>query len=405
MSLFIARQPILDLGKKTFAYELLFRSGLENSFGNAEPNQACVRVFHDSVMEYGLNSLVGASKAFYNVTRQGLVDELYTVLPRDKVVLELLENIAPDAEVIAACEKLKCAGYQLALDDFVFSPAFTPLVEIADIVKVDFLATSEQERRRLPEAFAAHSLRLLAEKVETLDEFEEAGEHGYELFQGYFFCRPEILSGVEIPKFKTNYLRFLREVRASPLNLDRLEASIKQEMSLSVKLFRLLNSAAFSLTSEVSSIRRALMLLGEVRLRKWASVVALAGIGSDKPSEIVVTGFVRAEFCELVAERAGLSHLAEDLFLCGMLSVVDALVGRPMGEVLADLTLAPEVVGTLLGETTPLSAVFDLSLNYERGAWTEIDGGAESLGLPGPEVVNCYRHAVLSAAEVFNAQL
>ena len=387
MSLFIARQPILDLGQKTVAYELLFRSGLENSFGNAEPNQASVQVFHDSVMEYGLGSLVGESKAFYNVTRSGLVDELYTVLPQDKVVLELLENVSPDREVIEACERLKSAGYQLALDDFVFSPEFEPLLDIADIVKVDFLQTTGPERQRLPEACLGRNIRFLAEKVETLNEFEEASKLGYELFQGYFFCRPEILSGTEIPKFKTNYLRFLSEVRSSPMDLDRLSASVKQEMSLSVKLLRLLNSAAFSLSSEVTSIRRALMLLGEDPLRKWASVVALAGLGSDKPSEVVVTGFVRAQFCELVAERVGLEGRAEDLFLCGMLSVIDALVGRPMDELLPELLLQSEVVDTLSGNPTPLSSVYQLCLDYEHLGWDEVQPRAERIPIGVPELV------------------
>lgn len=402
MSLFIARQPILDTKQSTCAYELLFRSSLENSFGGADPEDACLRVFHDSVVEYGLESLVGVNKAFYNVTRDSLLNERYSVLPKEKVVLELLETIEPDAEVIAACERAKLAGYELALDDFVFEPKFDPLLDIVDVVKVDYLDTTPEARALLADQFSGRSLRLLAEKVETELEYFEARELGYDYFQGYFFCRPEVLPRDELPQFKAHYLQFLQEIQQSMLDLDGLERLIRQDVSLSVKLLRLLNSAAFGLSREIVSIKHALMLLGEKRIRQWGSVIALAGLGDDQPSELVVTGVVRAQFCELLADKVGMADQEFELFLLGMMSVVDALARQTMESVLSEIALPSPVEAALLGEPNELHGILALAIDYERGAWNEIEVRSKHYGLSADVVMNCYVGALAVANEIFD---
>ena len=321
MAIFVARQPILNRKQKTVAYELLFRTGWDNAFPQSDPSQASNKIIHDSMMEFGFEFLVGNNQAYVNITRELLLGEQYSVLPTSGVVLELTEDVKPDPDVLAACHRLKESGYMLALDDFVFDDGYGPLLEIADVVKVDFLATSREEREQLAKKLTQYNVALLAEKVETGEDFKEGCKLGYNLFQGYFFCEPEIVTRNEIPRFKLNYLRFLQEINSPDVDYDQLEEVIKQEVSLSMKLLRYLNSAALGLSLEVTSIKHALVLLGERNIRKWASAIALASLGEDKPSELAVTGLVRARFCENIGREEGFDGSETDMFLMGMLSV------------------------------------------------------------------------------------
>jgi c-di-GMP-related signal transduction protein len=201
MKVFVARQPIFDARQRVVAYELLFRSGPENFFPNIDGDVASSRVINDSLMTFGLSSLVGSRKVYINVTRKILCEELYAVLPVRRTVVELLETIEPDEQTISACRDLKRAGYELALDDYVDRPEMDPLVALADVIKVDFLATSAAARRALRDRLTRRRPALLAEKVENAAMFREARDQGYSYFQGYFFQRPEIVSRQDIPTF------------------------------------------------------------------------------------------------------------------------------------------------------------------------------------------------------------
>lgn len=401
MDLFVARQPIFDRDRAVYGYELLFRSGPENFFSHDDLDEASNAVIGDSVASFGLDPLIGQSRGFYNCTRRVLLEETYTVLPRERTVVELLENIEPDDEVIAACKTLKQSGYLLALDDFVFRTEFEPLLPFADIVKVDLLGTSPEMRREHSQRLLDRGVQLLAEKVETHEQFTEAAGLGYRYFQGYFFCRPEMVSRKELSASKTQCLQFLKELNRLEIDYDRLEQVIKREVSLSVRLLRFLNSAAFGWRDRVTSIKQALILLGETPLRKWGALVALRLLGDDKPAELISTCLVRARLCELLAPRVQLESREMDLFFMGMLSVVDALVGRPMNEVLEELSVAPEIREALLGADTRFGHVLALILAYERADWATIEARAEVLGLPEdvlPELFSC---SLTWAREIF----
>ncbi len=231
-TVFLGRQPIFDRRRKVFGYELLYRSGdRQNAFDHADGDQATREVINNSLHVVPME-LSADKRAFINITRRLLLDQTWSILPADRAVVELLENVAADAEVLAALKQVKEAGYLLALDDFVLNAASRPLVEYADIIKIDFLACDKPQRQRHAEELGGGKIMLLAEKVETPEDFQQGMEMGYSYFQGYFFCKPEILSGKEVPAIKHNYLMFMQEVCRPDLNFDRLEEIIKHEVSL-----------------------------------------------------------------------------------------------------------------------------------------------------------------------------
>lgn len=400
MDVFVARQPILDVNKSIFAYELLFRSGPENFFPDFDPDAAVSRVISDSASVFGLDTLTAGRRAFINFTRQVLLDELFCILPKDWVVIELLESVEPDDDVIAACKALKRHGYLLALDDFVDRPEFEPLIELADFLKIDFQETDRRERHELAERYGSRT-QLLAEKVETYDEVQEGLSLGFQYFQGYFFCQPEIIVRREVPGFKLNYLRFLQEIRRPEMDLDKLEQVIKQEVSLAVRLLRFLNSAAFGYDGRVGSIRDALVLLGERPMRKWATMIALEKVSEDKPRELTVTCLIRARLCELLAPAAGLDEEAHDLFLIGMFSLVDALVGRPVADLLDELAISPVIQTGLLDDDSHHGRVRRLAIAQEHGDWDEVASLSADLGVSNEALTAAYTQAIAWAGEIF----
>jgi c-di-GMP-related signal transduction protein len=405
MDIFVARQPIFNRNRKVVAYELLFRSGMENYFNHHDPDEASSRVIDGSLIGFGLDRLTAGKRAFLNFTRRILVSELYSLLPPKYAVVELLENIDPDQDVLTACQNLKTQGFTLALDDFVFDPKYRALISLADIIKVDFMLSSPAERRALATELENDRVELLAEKIETHDDFTEALDLGYRYFQGYFFCRPEIVTGREIPGFKLNYLRFLQEVNRPEIDFDRLEGIIKQELSLSVKLLRYLNSASFGWRHEVTSIRQAIRIFGERQIKKWASLVAMMHMGEDKPSELVLTSLARARLCELLGAISGFRERELELFLMGLLSLIDALVDRAMEDVLAELQLSDDIRNTLLGVTTPFSPVLSIVRLYERGDWDEMTPLFVALNIEEQRVAELYGEAVAWADGAFTTSM
>ncbi len=401
MDIFVARQPILDRRKKVFGYELLFRSGPENLFSFADADLASSRLMDEGLNVIGLDSLTYGRPAFINMTRKLLVADYASLLPHDRTVLEVLETVEPDAEVIAACIMLKQSGYLLALDDFVWRPELDPLVHLANILKIDFQATDSALRGELVRRFAPEGIQMLAEKVETLEEFQEAWSLGYSLFQGYFFCRPEMIMQKDIPGYKLNHLRFLQEFSRPELDMKKLEGILKRELSLAVRLLRYLNSAAFGLRSKVSSLKHALALLGERNLRKWAYLVAMAGLGKDKPEELVITSLFRARFSELIGTEIRSKEMEADLFLVGMLSMMEPLTGRPLPEILEGLSLSEEIKKALLTGGTRLGRALELVTAYERGAWDKIPETAHGVGVQEQRLPVLYRNALDWAREVF----
>ncbi len=392
--IFIARQPIFDLKQHVFAYELLFRSGLDNVFRNANPNQASAKVMTDGSLLLSMEAISGGKLSFINITRDILLNDYISLLPRGLTAAEITETIEPDPEVVSACSRLKEAGYILVLDDFIYGEKYADLMKLADIVKVDFLATSPEERRQVLSRFTAPKVRFLAEKVETHEIFKQAIDLGYSYFQGDFFSKPMIISSRDVPGFKLNYLQMLQELQWPDINFNRLEGIVKRDMALSFKLLRYINSAYFGLGSKVSSIMHAIRLLGPRQFKQWASLLVMASMGSDKPDELVVRALVRGRFCESLAPMLGMKQQSQELFLMGMFSAIDAILDRPLEEILKDLPLSDDIKNALCGKPNRLRAVFDYALAYEKGDWDSLSAKAEALGLDESGIPAVYLSAV-----------
>jgi EAL and modified HD-GYP domain-containing signal transduction protein len=401
MEVFVARQPIFDRYRQVYAYELLFRSGLDDAFKQAEtePDRASIRVIADTFLRFGIQKMTGGKRAFINFTRDTLVKGYATLLPKDVIVVEILETVEQDAEVFDACKELKRLGYVIALDDFVCDDWTNPLIHFADIIKVDFRATTAEARAELPSLITSRKIKPLAEKIETRAEFDEALRLGYAYLQGYFFSKPLVLSGRDVPGFKQRYLQVLREINKPSLDFAQIEEIIKREPSLVVKLMTYINSVAFGFRSRITSVRQALGLLGEDAVKKWASVVALAGLAEDQPTELVATSLVRGRFCETIAPHVRLEERAQELFLLGLFSLLDTITARPMAEVLMDLAVTDDIKLALLGNRNRLRDVLSCVVAYEQGDWRTFSLFADKLRVNERAAAQLYVDAVAWASE------
>lgn len=393
--IFVARQPIFDTDRKIFGYELLFRSGLENFFDQSlDIDFASSKTLLDTLLLFGINELTKGKKMFLNFTKKVLLSEVALALPKETLIIELLETIEPEPEVVGVCRKLKDNGYILALDDFQFVPEYRPLIEMADIIKVDFLLTKGNERRTVIQKSGEGRIVYLAEKIENNEEFQEAVDMGYSYFQGFFFSKPVILSGKDVPSYKLNLLQVLKELNEPYMDVKKIESVIMRDVSLTYKLLRFINSAAFGIPREIRSIRHALNLLGLAELKKWMSLIVLSQIGSDTPEELVTNSIVRAKFCELISELIGLKQRRDDLFLMGLFSYIDTFLNRPMEEVLNELPIAADIKDALLGVKNPLRPLLDLIIKYEQGNWEAVASLTEALKLENSKVLPNYLTAI-----------
>lgn len=395
---FVARQPIFDRNDRIVAYELLFRSGLETSFRCESVDRASSSVIADSLLVHGLDTITGGRRAFVNVTREVLLGDLATLLPREQVVIELLETVKPEPDVVDACLRLKRAGYTLALDDFVYGAQYEPLLELADIVKVDFLATLGDARVQLARTLSKRGIEMLAEKVESRADHQHGVDAGYVYFQGYYYARPEIVIGRDIQGSKLHTLQLLKAVNAPDPDLDALADEIQRDASLCYKLLRYVNSAMLGLRVSVHSIGHAIALLGLAEIRKWVSLLAMASLGADKPVALVASALERARFCELLAEPFGLESCKADLFLLGLFSRMDAILDRPLADVLTELPLDPDVRAALVESCGPLHPPYASVLAYEAGDWGALAHAAGD-ALREMAVADAYREAIAWAVE------
>jgi c-di-GMP-related signal transduction protein len=366
---YAARQPILTGDEYVYGYELLFRDGTENYFTSSNPDAATRSVLDTSTL-LGLDILCDGRTAFINCTREILLGEYLTLLPPGQVVAEVLRSVTPDDEVRTACQRLKTAGYGIALDDFTVNDPRAPLADLADIIKVDMQTTSIGECISLVQRYGSRRCQLLAEKVETREEFAAAKRAGFTYFEGYFFRKPELMQAREIPANGAIYLRLLQAISRPELDPRAVEDAIKQEASLTYRLLRYLNSSVFGFHNEIHSLRHALTILGEQEVRRWVRLVATLSAGQGRPSDLVLSALVRARFSELLGDKV--EHRDSDLFLVGLFSLMDAILEVPMCVVVEGLPLERETRAVLLGNSSHLSPVYQLVLAQEYAEWDKV---------------------------------
>ena len=396
---FVARQPILDASGHVFGYELLYRAAADATSCQDSRDLAAARVLNDAVLTLGLDTLTGGRRAFINTTRHMLLNDLVTVLAPEAVVIEVLENVGFDDEVVTAVKRLRERGYAIALDDFTFADGAEVLLPYARYVKVDVLSTSVDERRRIEKA-VKNGTKLVAEKVESAEVFEEARALGYQLFQGYYFCRPTTFSGGALSARRLAYARLLAALNKSNVSVNSIEDLIKHDASLTYRVLRCINSAAFGIRREIQSIRQALVLLGLDQIRKWASVWALAGLNGGASSELVTIAILRARSCEIVATRVIGAEDASEYFLLGLCSLLEAMLGQPMAVAVAELPLSENVRSALLGEHNKARLILDAVVAHERGEWDEASRIVTELAVPPEALALAYADALKWAREL-----
>ncbi len=367
-SALVGRQAIFDRQMEVFGYELLYRDGTDNSPHIIDGDEATARVMVNTFLELGIDQIAGNAQTFLNLTANFFLSRHYEALPSKNVVLEVLETIEPTPAVLQAISRAKQNGYQIALDDFVVRESHRALLDHADYVKVDVLALTDEELYEQVAMLKDYPVRLLAEKVEDRGVYEQCLALGFEFFQGYFFCKPQIIEGVSLAGSRMAVVLLLAKLQDPSIELHDLEDLVKNDIALSVKLLRYVNSASVGLPRSVDSIPQAIGMVGIERMRQWATLLVLAQTG-DKPSELMRVALIRARMCESLCPLHGVS--SSQGFTVGLFPILDAYFDCEMKQLLADLPLASEILDALLKREGVLGTILEGILAYERGEWNQ----------------------------------
>ena len=359
----IGRQQIFDRKLNIYAYELLFRgTDFDLAFKEAA-TQATNQVITDTILEIGLNTIVGPHKAFINFTTQNILDKTPLHLPKDRIVIEVLENVEIDSRIVGNLKELSKLGYIIALDDFVFSDEWMPLVEFADIIKLDILEMGESKTRELIKRLKPYNVQLLAEKVENYAEYQYLVELGCDYFQGFFFNKPNIVSGKRLSVNQSAAIQLLNTVNNPDVEFEDLTKIISLDVGLSYKLLHYINSAFFSLPNKISSISHAISYLGLKEIKRWINILTLASL-SNKPEAVMQNALIRGKMCEELANLSG--DKSDNFFLIGILSNLDTLLDIPLEEALSHLPLADDIVSAILHQQGLGGEALKCVMSYEH---------------------------------------
>lgn len=400
MDVYIARQPIFDREKVVFGYELLFRDGLSNSFPRTDGDTATSKVLSGSFFIIGMDNIIGQKKAFINFTQNLLVSGMPFTFPPEFTVIEILEDVKPEPAVIDSCQKLFTAGYHLALDDFFPKAGVEALVKFASFIKIDFLMTGADEIKNIIGNPEHNKIKFVAEKVETYEDFKSACDMGFEYFQGYFFSKPEIIKGKELVSSALLLLNLVVEINKPDVNMDELEKIVERDVSLSYKLLRYVNSASMKRRVEITSIKKALMLIGLAELRRLISLIMLSKAAVNKPAELMKTSCVKARFCEELGLASKCPAMRHELFLLGLLAHIDAILDQPMKAVIEKIPVSKNISEALVNGEGEASAYLRLAEHYERGNWDQVKKYAAAVCVDEAGIPRMYADACKWAEEL-----
>ncbi len=351
---------------------MLFRDSMINFVPEIDGDIATSKLLSNSFFTIGLEALTGGRKAFINYTQNLLLKGIPLMFPRENIVIEILEDVEPTEEIISICRTIHKKGYTIALDDFLYSSKMHPLMELADIIKIDLKTVPKGEMKEYLKPIVRYKAKLLAEKVETYAEFKEMKALGFEYFQGYFFCKPEIIRGKDIPGSQLTLLRIMSEANKTEIDFNGIEKMIEHDIAISYKLLRYINSAFFRRTRDISSIKQALVFMGEKEIRRFVSMVAVTNLAEGKPNELIVTSCIRAKFCELVGGISNEGIDTSELFTLGLFSLIDAILDQPMKEIMKELPLTQNIRDTLVSGDGAMAKYLHLAEHYERGEWNQV---------------------------------
>lgn len=368
--LFLGRQPILDREQRLFAYELLFRSGTHNAADVTDGVQATATVIANAFAELGIEAALGSCRGFINVDEEFLFSDMLELLPRQSVVLEILETVPPTPAVVERCRALKTAGFTLALDDVIqLAPEFAELLALVEIVKVDIQPLSRIELMQLAMKLKPLGKQLLAEKVDSREQMEQCLKLGFTLFQGYYFARPTIIAGRKLDHSQLSLMKMMG-LLLGDADTAELEDALKPEPGLTINLLRMTNSVGSGTTETITSLRHAITVLGRRQLQRWLQLLVFA---SDKQqgaaNPLLLMAATRGRLMELLAEEfnPGNAPLADQAFMVGIMSLMPALIGLPIAEIVAPLGLSGTVTDALCSGCGPLGALLHLAESSETG--------------------------------------
>jgi len=382
-NMFIARQPIFDADLNVQAYELLFRDEDISVANISDGNMASSQVMINAFLEIGINTISDNRISFINLTRDFIVGQLPLPVAPNAVVIEILEDIVVDDELISALKSFSARGFRLALDDYTFTDDKKPLFDIVDIVKIDIMdcdrSTLVSDVRTLQKC----NVKLLAEKVETREDFELCKSLDFDFFQGYFISRPEVIRGQALKPSRIALLEILTMLEDPDCDVDVLENLISQDVTISYKILRIINSSFFGFRRKIDSVKQAVVSLGLKAIRDWFVILALTNI-DDKPRELIMLTLVRARMMQSLASKKNLNP--DPCFTTGLFSSIDAIMDQPMDEVLKELPLSSEITNALIRKEGEIGKLLSLVLNYERGNWSEVTEG----GISADDLSNAY---------------
>jgi len=394
ISSFVARQTIVDINTEIVGYELLFRDGWRNAFPNVSSDQATSQLIVDSLLDNSINKLVGHHKAFINFSERTLIESFPDALDKDKIVIEILETVKPQENVIEACQQLKEKGYTMALDDYDFNDQWRPYADLIDIIKIDISVCARDELARDLRTVRGYNATLLAERVENYDDFKFCKDLGFDLFQGYFFAKPEVIEHKKLSSSHATMLQLMAETAKSPMDFDKLNNIIARDVGISFKLLKFINSSALGISREITSLNQAVILLGEKELRKFVSLVAMAKLSDGKSTALMSLAVLRARFCEQLMEQTGNHSLASSAFLTGMLSLIEAVLDDSLDNIFAELPLDSSIKDSIRGNNGVQAAALDIVKALERCDWNAVECQSNALGISDEALAELYSDAV-----------
>ncbi|HEO8421187.1 EAL and HDOD domain-containing protein [Niallia sp. FSL W8-0635] len=407
MEVFVARQPLFNRMEEVYGYELLYRQNNINSFPNVNGDQATTDVLINSFFNIGMDKLSDGKPCFINFTENLLELRLPTYFqPRD-IVIEILETVIPSQKIIDICLELKQLGYKLALDDFIFDKSNRysySLLLLADMIKVDFQQTTMELRTELETLAKKHEIELIAEKLETREDYEQAKNSGYHYFQGYYFSRPLIMTSHDVPIYIHTYFKILELLNDESPNIDRISKLIEQDISLSYKLLKLINTLGYGMKQKVTSIKHAIIYIGLIELQKWIYILTIRENNwkNGISFEVMHNCLIRSKMCESVAKLIPGRLEYGSFFLTGMFSLMDTIMNRERKEILSDLPLDETIVQALSGEKNIQRDVLQLVIAAETADWTSIGHGCKDLNIPEKELFKVYAESISWAKKLLD---
>ncbi|WP_108671643.1 EAL and HDOD domain-containing protein [Peribacillus acanthi] len=402
MDVFVGRQPIFNDKLELIGYELLSRSGSDNKYLEFNGDQATLDVLVNSFMIIGIEKLANRKKCFVNFTENLILDDLPTYFNKDIIVIELLEDIKPTPKVLEACARLKSLGYTLALDDFVLRKENAAFLEFADIIKVDFLKTRPEELKKILEVINHTDIKLLAEKVESREDYHLARSLGFHLFQGYFFSKPVIINTKDVSSMGNHqYFLLLEKIDQPDPNINEIVELVESDFALTYRLLKIVNSTAYHMRNRINSIKQAVIVLGLNELRKWVMVLAFANKFTQRNSEVIKTSLCRAKFFESIAKLKDIP--SSECFLLGLLSLIDTILEKRMEDILVELPLTSRIKDALLGNSSELNIELQLISSLERGNMLETIEISKVLNMDEKEIYQLYFEAIEWSDSLFHS--